>query len=193
LNKAKVRSHFRQLRKLLSEAAYQEANWLLYQRLFPFLQKQNPATVHCFLPITKNREVDTWPVVHWLWQRQIKVVVPRSEPATNHLQHILLGPHTPTAENSWRIPEPVGEGLRAINEDTLDIVLLPLLAFDQQGHRVGYGKGYYDRFLKGCRPGTLRVGLSLFAPIDRITDVSPLDVRMDAAVTPEHIWLFTES
>ena len=65
------------------------------------------------------------------------------------------------------------------------LVLVPGVCFDQTGHRVGYGKGFYDRFLKTCRPGCLKVGLSYFEPVDPIDDVHDGDVRLDFIVTPE--------
>jgi len=193
LTKAEARQYIRQQRKRLSEDAYQQANQRLYEYLSAYLQKLKPKTVHCFLPIIKNREVDTWPMIRHLQREQIRVVVPRSDLQTNHMEHFLLQSDTPCRENAWGIPEPVGDGLVKIAEQEIDIVLLPLMAFDEKGERVGYGKGYYDRFLSACRPGAVKMGLSLFDPVDEITDVSPLDVRLDAAATPDRIWLFSES
>ncbi len=86
-------------------------------------------------------------------------------------------------ENKWGIREPDGEQTAAPSE--LDIVLVPLLAFDAQGHRVGYGKGYYDRLLAECRPDCLKIGLSAFAAEERIDDIHPLDVRLDLCLTPD--------
>jgi len=191
LTKAEARKYIRQQRKQLSEEAYRQANQKLHERLYAYLQKLNPKTVHCFLPITKNREVDTWPVIRRLQEAQIRVAVPKSDLQTNRMEHFLLKSDTLCRENAWGIPEPVGESLVRIPEQEIDVVLLPLMAFDQKGERVGYGKGYYDRFLASCRPGTLRLGLSLFDPVEEITDISPLDVRLDAAITPDRIWIFS--
>ena len=193
MTKAEARQYIRQQRKRLSEDAYQQANQRLYEYLSAYLQKLKPKTVHCFLPIIKNLEVDTWPMIRHLQREQIRVVVPRSDLQTNHMEHFLLQSDTPCRENAWGIPEPVGDGLVKIAEQEIDIVLLPLMAFDKKGERVGYGKGYYDRFLSACRHGAVKMGLSLFDPVDEITDVSPLDVRLDAAATPDRIWLFSES
>ena len=70
------------------------------------------------------------------------------------------------------------------------MVLVPLLAFDKLGHRVGYGKGYYDRFLAKCPPNCLRIGLSLFDPVERIDDVVPTDIRLNSCLTPVHTYVF---
>ena len=193
MTKAEARSYIRQQRKQLSEEAYRQANRRLREQLFPFLQKLAPNTVHCFLPITKNREVDTWPIVRQMQAGQLRVVVPRSELQSNRMRHFLLQADTLCPENRWGVPEPQGDKLTGVQENELDMILLPLMAFDRRGERVGYGKGYYDRFLAACRPDAVKVGLSLFPPVDKISDTTPLDVRMDAAITPDKVWQFTES
>jgi 5-formyltetrahydrofolate cyclo-ligase len=73
----------------------------------------------------------------------------------------------------------------------LDVVFIPLLAFDEKGNRVGYGKGFYDRFLAKCRPETVKIGLSFFEATPEITDVSPDDIRLDWCVTPEKVYSFS--
>jgi 5-formyltetrahydrofolate cyclo-ligase len=69
---------------------------------------------------------------------------------------------------------------------------LPLLAFDLKGNRVGYGKGFYDRFLTQCRPGVMKVGLSLEPPVPQVSDANPFDIALDAAVTREEVFRFWE-
>ena len=71
------------------------------------------------------------------------------------------------------------------------MVLVPLLCFDRSGHRVGYGKGYYDRFLRKCRADCKKIGLSMFDPVDEITDAGESDVRLDLVITPTATVSFT--
>ena len=96
---------------------------------------------------------------------------------------------TPMRENRWGIPEPAAG--REIAPETIDLVLIPLLAFDRKGHRVGYGKGYYDRFLKRCRGDCMKLGLSFFEPVDSIYDAGEHDVPLDLCVTPHRTYVFT--
>ena len=66
--------------------------------------------------------------------------------------------------------------------EDIDVVLIPLIVFDENGHRIGYGKGYYDRFLESCRPDTLKVGLSILPPIKEIPEVEAHDIPMDYCI-----------
>ena len=91
----------------------------------------------------------------------------------------------------WGIPEPI-EGESAATED-IDVVLIPLIVFDENGHRIGYGKGYYDRFLESCRPDTLKVGLSILPPIKEIPEVEAHDIPMDYCILFKAVMKFKES
>jgi 5-formyltetrahydrofolate cyclo-ligase len=104
------------------------------------------------------------------------------------MSHILLTDSTTIKKNKWHIPEPVN-GI-TITPEQIDVVFVPLLAFDEQGHRVGYGKGFYDKFLAMCKPETLKIGLSFFESEKKITDVYQGDIILDYCVTPNDIYTF---
>jgi 5-formyltetrahydrofolate cyclo-ligase len=91
--------------------------------------------------------------------------------------------------NSWGIHE--ARGGTIIPSNSIDLIIVPLLTFDKQGHRVGYGKGYYDRFLKTCRTDSLKIGLSFFPPEEKITDIDSNDFPVDQVITPERVYAFT--
>jgi len=90
--------------------------------------------------------------------------------------------------NKWGIPEP--ENGSAIAPQLIDLILVPLLCFDKQGYRVGYGKGFYDRFIARCRPDVTTIGLSFFEPVDSIADVDAYDIPLTFCVTPERLYHF---
>src|SRR5690606_13586233 len=91
--------------------------------------------------------------------------------------------------NKWGIEEP--QGGQAILSHQLDAVIIPLLAFDQKGNRIGYGKGFYDRFLSACRPDCLKVGLSFFDPVNDIADAEPTDIPLDYCITAKETIAFS--
>lgn len=78
----------------------------------------------------------------------------------------------------------------AIDPLLLDMVLVPLVAFDLRGYRVGYGKGFYDRFLSRCKPDIIKIGLSFFEPIPAITDTDAFDVTLSYCATPQKLYVF---
>ena len=72
----------------------------------------------------------------------------------------------------------------------IEVVFIPLLCFDLKGNRVGYGSGFYDRFLKECNSNTLKIGLSFFKPENIIEDTNSFDVKLDICITPQKVFSF---
>ena len=188
MKKSDLRRDYLARRAALTEAEYRDMNDQLVEQLFAAYSFEKFGTVHCFLPSERQREVDTWPIVRRLRTRSSgRVVVPRCGVGTT-LTHHELTPETVLKNNRWGIPEPVDSRPCPVAE--IDLVLVPLLAFDRRGHRVGYGQGFYDRFLRTCRPDTPKVGLSLFPPVELIEDVFAGDVVLDAVVMPGEVLPF---
>ena len=191
MKKSELRQRYLKRRTALSEADYQRKNQQVVEQLLATYSFNQFRTVHCFVPSTRQREVDTWPIIRRLWTLpSVRMLVPRCEAATTTLTHHALAPDTALVKNRWGIPEPVGNPTHSPQE--IDLVLVPLLVVDQRGHRVGYGKGFYDRFLAECRADTLKVGLSLFPLVAQIDDVSVEDVALDAVVMPGEVLTFAE-
>ncbi len=143
---------------------------------------------HIFLSIEENKEVDTLPLITLLQGKDKHVVIPKTL-AGNSMENYLLTDSTIIKKSKWGIPEPV-DGI-LVPEDKIDVVFVPLFAFDLQGNRVGYGKGYYDTFLRKCRKETIKIGLSLLGPEEStITDVHENDVTLDYCVTPQKTYAF---
>lgn len=147
--------------------------------------------VHLFMPISDNKEVDTFSILEYFKDHEpaLKVVIPKTNFERMEMENILFDPvYTVLGRNKQGIPEPI-HGQR-ISSQHIDVVLMPLLAFDHAGNRVGYGKGFYDRFLTGCRADVQKIGLSFFEPVEQVIDINEFDKRMDACVTPDRIWEF---
>ncbi|RAJ79973.1 5-formyltetrahydrofolate cyclo-ligase [Chitinophaga dinghuensis] len=148
--------------------------------------------IHVFLPILEKKEADTWPIIEALRTQypQLRWVLSRSDMQTATMTHFLWEQDTPLVKNSYGITEPAaGE---TVTPPQIDLVFVPLLAFDHTGHRVGYGKGMYDRFLQECRPDVQTIGLSLFEPIREIPDTNAGDIALQTVVTPENIYHFSK-
>lgn len=104
------------------------------------------------------------------------------------MQAIALNKNTVFAENKFNILEPVSN--EVITPQLIDVVFVPLLAFDSKGFRVGYGKGFYDRYLPLCAEDVVKIGFSYFEAIDAIEDVNEYDVPLNYCITPMRVYEF---
>jgi len=146
--------------------------------------------IHIFLPMP--REINTWLIIQEIFQNYpaISVITSTSNLKTYTMESYYLDANTQLATNKWGIPEPINA--RKCPDNEIDMILLPLLIFDKQGFRVGYGKGFYDRFLLKCHQDIIKIGLSRFEPVDAIDDINEYDIKMDFCVTAEHTWIFNK-
>lgn len=190
MQKRELRKIFQAQRMGLSITDYSSRCALISHRFFSDLNLNDVNVIHTFLSIDKTKEPDMWLIINRLHDEfpKIRISIPRIVPQTNELENFYLDSLRQLVTNEWGIPEPAS-GTHTPTA-MIDLVLVPLLAFDLQGHRVGYGKGFYDRFLQQCRPDTLRIGVSLFPPIEKIEDVSEFDIPLHSCITPEKIYFF---
>lgn len=189
MKKAELRSIYKDKRRALLASERARYDRLILEQTQQF-DWSNTAYVHCYLPIAEQREFDTWPLISWLWTHYpaIQTVVSRSDFTTHTLSHYRFGPETPIIKNAWGIPEPSSGD--PVSEKVLDVVLVPLLAVDVLGNRIGYGKGFYDRFLNACRPEVTKIGISYFPPVEKIEDVGEWDIPVDGLFSPQGTFWF---
>ena len=161
---------------------------LLFQ--FTTLDLSKVGFLHLFIPIEKYHEPNTYPIINYVQQHfpQITIVISRSNFEDCSMLHYILDQHTIFETNKWGISEPIS-GVQ-VDSSAIDMIIVPLLIFDLLGYRVGYGKGFYDRFFSGCKADVQRVGLSFFDPIDIISDKNEYDVQLTQAITPNRIYHF---
>jgi 5-formyltetrahydrofolate cyclo-ligase len=181
--KKELRATYKQLRKELSPeqlANFSSAIFDLTTDTFELEGKK----ISIFLPIERFLEINTWP---FLDRSKAEFYLPVIM-GENELKHIKYEDQSQIKETEWGIPEPtVGE---SIHPNKLDFVLVPLLAIDKKGYRVGYGKGFYDQFLASCAPTCQFIGLSYFDPIDKIDDLHEADIPLHFCVTPHAVVKF---
>ncbi|WP_124978865.1 5-formyltetrahydrofolate cyclo-ligase [Nonlabens xiamenensis] len=146
-------------------------------------------TYHIFLSIEAQKEVQTDYLLHILQGMDKNVVVSRSDFTTGDMSHYLLTDQTRLIFNAYGIPEPDLQAI-PIQTSAIEVVFVPLLVCDIKGNRIGYGKGFYDRFLNQCSATTKKIGLSLFNPIPEIIDKEAHDVALDMLLTDNSIFHF---
>ncbi|TXG36930.1 5-formyltetrahydrofolate cyclo-ligase [Seonamhaeicola maritimus] len=187
MTKAELRKKHKALRAGLSiddidEASISIANSLIKLPIWEY------SFYHIFLAIEEQKEVNTDYILSILSGKDKNVLISKSDFEKGTMTHFLLTDSTKIKKNAYNIPEPL-DGIE-ISNDKIDVVFIPLLAFDKQGNRVGYGKGFYDRFLADCKPDTIKIGLSFFEAENEITDVFDSDIGLDFCVTPERDYTF---
>ena len=190
MNKDALRKIYLEKRKKINPEELRNRNKKIENQLFQNIDFSKQKFLHTFLPIQKNNEINIWPIISHLRTnfKNINIIISKSDFKTLEMTHYLYKEDTILLENILGIPEPhQGEIYPHLN---FDVILIPLLVFDLQGHRVGYGKGFYDRFLASCDPEALKIGLSQFEPVRQIYDLNEHDIRLDHCATPEFFYTF---
>ena len=151
----------------------------------PFLEY-----VLSFYPMEEKNEVNTFLLTDYLHFKNpaLQICYPKTNFADHSMQAIACGADTAFEGNEYNILEPAtGEPVIATE---IDLVIVPLLICDEYGHRVGFGKGFYDRYLKECREDSIKIGVSYFDPVDRIEHADDFDVPLDFCITPGKAYVF---
>jgi 5-formyltetrahydrofolate cyclo-ligase len=143
-----------------------------------------------YFPIQNKAEINTHLMADYLAFRlpHLQLAFPVMDPVSHLLKPMLVHDDTDYRENNYGIAEPVNG--TPIRPSDIDLVFVPLLAFDERGYRVGYGKGYYDRFLSACRKDVVKIGFSYFEPLPRIDDINEFDVPLSLCITPNKLYEF---
>jgi 5-formyltetrahydrofolate cyclo-ligase len=189
MTKNELRKIYLNKRRELSDEVFRQLNERLCENFFANVRLSEIHVLHVFLPIEKNREVNTWLIIDRLKKDfpLVRTSVPKINNQTAELEHYYFEDKAQLETNTWEIPEPV-KGVPTPVEK-IDAVLVPLLAFDRQGHRLGYGRGFYDRFLASCRRNCKKIGLSFFEMEEQIEGIDDKDIPLDMIITPESVYV----
>ncbi|MBS4042764.1 MAG: 5-formyltetrahydrofolate cyclo-ligase [Chitinophagaceae bacterium] len=189
MNKAEIRLQYKDLRKQISskdKMKFDDLLLLQFQQLpLPFFQ-----TLFTYWPMAHQNEPNTLLYSSYLrhFVPDLNITYPASNFNQNEMQAILINEDTVYTTNELGITEPkFGE---VINPLDIDVAFVPLLVCDNSGYRVGYGKGFYDKFLAQCRTDIIKIGFSYFEPIDKIEDTNSFDVPLTYCITPDNIYEF---
>jgi len=190
MTKAELRKIYLDQRRSLSVEEAKARSRSITDLFFEKFDLSPVKNLHCFISIEKLNEVDTSAIFQKIWNEfpTIRTLAPRLDRDVVGLRHLIYRAETMLEENVWGIREPATE--EPIDPGEIDLVIVPLLCFDTRGYRVGYGKGFYDRFLAMCRSDCPKVGLSFFPPVGRIDDIDEYDLALDQCVTPETVYDF---
>ncbi|WP_435264019.1 5-formyltetrahydrofolate cyclo-ligase [Tenacibaculum sp. nBUS_03] len=182
MKKNELRVQYKQKRKDLTNSQKKELELNIYQQVFN-LEVKNIKNIHLFLSMKKFNEIDTTPIIKFFKGLDKKIIVSKCNFHDDSLTHYLLDKNTILELNKFGVPEPVNA--KEINVKEIDLVFVPLLISDMKKYRVGYGKGFYDRFLATCKKEVKTIGINFFKPIDSIDDLNKYDIPLDKVIYPQ--------
>lgn len=184
MNKKEIRQIYKAKRQQLTNEQREIASLLLFNRTCDQFNLEDKK-VSVFLPIERFHEINTWHFLKELKRTQFFLPVVKDP---DLLVHIGYENPNQIEVSQWGIPEPIYG--TEVEPNLFDYVLVPLLSIDKKGYRVGYGKGFYDQFLKHCKPNCKFIGLSYFEPIDQIFDLHEGDIPLHMCITPHDVFYF---
>ena len=182
MKKQELRALYKQKRKDLTEIQIKGFQENIYQQIYN-LDLSTVKNVHLFLSMPKFKEIDTTPLVIYFRNKNKRIVVSKCNFKDNTLSHFYLEEDTVLSLNKFGILEPVAAEL--VEENKLDLIFIPMLISDDKKFRVGYGKGFYDRFLSNCRKDAKFIGLNFFSPIKAIEDKNEFDIPLHQVIYPK--------
>lgn len=184
--KQALREECRAVRKNLSSEASARAGWIIQEQVLDLPEYGRSRLVHTYLA-SRDNEVSTLAVIDHALAHGRRVAVPVVKPGTRRLRHALVATLADWQPDRWGLLGPPADHAAWLEELTaIDLVLVPGLAFDPQGRRLGFGGGYYDRFLG--RVQATKVGITYRCLLLPEVPEEPHDVRMDLVVTEAGTW-----
>ena len=146
--------------------------------------------VFSFYPMEERNEINVFIITDYLHFRNpnLQICYPKMDIEEPNMEAIACHADTIFEANAINILEP--HETEVVDPLDIDLVLVPMLICDAKGNRVGFGKGYYDRYLSRCRPDCLKVGLSYFEPVKQISDANEFDVPLNLCITPQKVYVF---
>jgi 5-formyltetrahydrofolate cyclo-ligase len=177
-----LRDHARHVRCTLSLAEIEEKSACICKVLENFLDGIDPVMVY----VSKPLEVNTRHLIEYLIAGRGRVIVPVIERETVSLRLSWLDNPSVLVESTFHVHEPTGNEIPA-RPDDVKVAIIPVLGFDRKGNRLGYGAGYYDRFLASY-PYIIRIGLAFACQETPVMPCEDNDIQMDLILTENGIY-----
>ena len=191
MKKSDIRNIYKEKRLQLSSSQKEKMDDLMLIH-FQKLEIDIPALIMTYSPIKKLNEFDPQLITDYCYfknpDQQLFYPVIANEGEDCEMRAVIVDDNTFFETNKYGIDEPI-DGIDMIPSE-IDMFIVPLLSFDKKGNRVGYGKGYYDRFLYQCRKDCIKIGFSYFDAVEKIDDLNKYDIKLDYCITPERIFTF---
>ena len=150
--------------------------------------KLSAKSIHIFLPIKNKKEVNTWHIMDLLFKKNNTVCTSVYESNEELISHVKINKETKYIDGDYDIPLP--ELKIPIDIKNIDCIIIPLLAYDIKGNRIGYGKGIYDKILNQLSERSIKIGLSFFEPENVMLPIEEHDIPLNFCQTPNQLYSF---
>lgn len=177
--KETIRKRLLEQRKAIPDEEFRQSSAKIIHRLEQQSEFKKAKTVHCYISMNNRREVDTHELIKKMQTEDKKVVVPVTNFKDRTLSHIHLSSYDDLQENKWGVPEPKDGG--HVSPEAIDLVIVPMVGADEQCNRIGYGAGFYDRFLQNV--SCPKMGLIFEQNVVDKLPVEEFDVPLDKILT----------
>ncbi|MDR0791822.1 MAG: 5-formyltetrahydrofolate cyclo-ligase [Chitinophagaceae bacterium] len=187
MNKHELRNIYKEKRKAISSKDKLKLDDLMLIQ-FQRLAFSGVETLLTYFPMVSMNEPNTHLFSGYLQHviPHLRIAYPVCDFENNTMNAALINEETVYVGNAIGIKEP--EPVNFISPGEIDLIFVPLLTCDMQGYRVGYGKGFYDKFLAECRENILKTGFNYYEPVNKIDDIEPYDVPLNYCITPYNIY-----
>lgn len=182
--KKEIRKRLLGLRNSLSSEEITVGSGEIVTRLMRSEEIRKASTLMVY--VSFGSEVATDDLIRWGWEEGKRIVVPFCRPEGREMIACQIDGFDELEKGRYGIRAPIAGRLRPVSSGDIGAVLVPAVAFDRRGYRVGYGGGYYDRFLPAA-PQAAKIGAAFACQIMEEIPVGPYDVKMDCVVTEEEI------
>ena len=178
-----LKSNIREKLKVLRLALLPEERRVKSDAILGFLGPLLEHSTTVMVYVSKEPEVDTFPLIRHLLEEKRRVVVPIIQREDRSLRLSYITSLDALCPSTFNVPEPIGHEIPA-DPKSIGVAIIPIIGFDREGNRIGYGAGYYDRFLQNNRQ-VMKIGVAFACLEIEAVPHEPLDIRMDYIVT-EH-------
>jgi 5-formyltetrahydrofolate cyclo-ligase len=179
--KAELRARMRRVRQVIPPEERGRLSRAVAERLFALPDAVSAGTVLLFYSF--GTEVATGPMADRWWDRGTRILLPYVDGEGMEAAEVRRGDQLVRAPYGAR--EPVRR--EPVDPHQVDLVVTPGLAFDRRGHRLGYGGGYYDRYLARLRPDAVRIGIGFAVQVMDRLPAGPSDQRVHLVVTEAEV------
>ncbi|AIM15607.1 5-formyltetrahydrofolate cyclo-ligase [Neobacillus sedimentimangrovi] len=182
-DKHSIRNKMKETLSKISKPLYEDYSYKIASKLYKEEEWVQAQTVG--VTVSRMPEVDTYQIIRKAWEQGKQVVVPKCYPKEKKLSFRILTEFSQLESVYYGLLEPIVEKTEEVGPNEIDLLIVPGLAFTKAGYRIGFGGGYYDRFLTNYHGKT--ISLAFNEQIIPDFPVEPFDYPVGKIITIDEV------